>query len=138
MQSNTSRTKGRWAFGLASLGVVWTAAMIPGAFYFPSYSGESSSSTGGTVHTTDTLVGVNGTWVVWLLVVPLALSVVAWLGLHASCATGSRRGRTIGNVAAGLVAAAVVLGFSLGFLEIPAAVALVVAASLTPQAARAA
>jgi hypothetical protein len=137
MQSATVRARGRWAFALASLGVVWTAAMIPGAFYFPAYSGESSSSTGRTVHMTDTLVGVNGTWVVWLLVVPLALSVIAWLGLHASCATGSHRGRTIGNIAAWLLIPAVFLGFSLGSLEIPAALALVVAAALTPQAARA-
>lgn len=138
MQSYSSRTKGRWAFALASLGVMWTAACIPGAFLLPAYSGESTSSTGRTVHTTDTLVGMNGTWVVWLLVVPLALSVVAWLGLHASCTTGSRRGRTVGNIAALLLLPAVWIGFSLGVVELPAALLLVVAAYLTPQAARAA
>jgi hypothetical protein len=137
MQSHSNRTKGHWAFGLASLGVLWTAAMIPGAFFFPAYSGESSSSNGGTVHTTDTLVGVNGTSVVWPLLVPLALSVVAWIGLRASCTTGSRRGKTIGNAAALLLFAAAILGFSLGFLELPAALIVVVAAYLTPQAAHA-
>lgn len=125
-------TKGWLAFGLASLGVLWTAALVPGAFLFPAYSGEASDSTGATVHTTDTLVGVNGVWVVGPYVLFLCLSGVAWLGLHASCRTGSRRGRTVGNVAAGLLAAAAMLTFSLGFLALPAALLVAVAAVLTP------
>ena len=124
--------KGRWAFGLASMGVLWTAALIPGTFFFPAYSGEASSPSGGTMHTTDTLVGVNGLWVVVPFVLFLALSIAAWVGLHASCATGSRPGRTIGNVAAGLLAAAAVFTFSAGFLALPAALLVIVAAVLTP------
>jgi hypothetical protein len=124
-------SKGRWAFGLASAGVLWTAALIPGAFYFPAYGGESSSG-GGTVHTTATLVGVNGTWAVALLVPPVVLAVAAWLGLHGSCSTGSRRSRLVGNVAAGLLAAYAVLTFSAGFLALPAALLIVVAAAVTP------
>jgi hypothetical protein len=124
--------KGWWAFGLASAAVLWTAALIPGAFLFSAYNGETATSTGSTTHTTDTLVGVNGTWVVAPLGLLLVLSVVAWAGLHASCARGSRRGRTLGNVAAGLLAAAAVLSFSLGFLALPAALLMVVAAALTP------
>jgi hypothetical protein len=124
--------KGWWAFGLASVGVLWTAALIPGAFLFPAYSGETASSTGATTHTTDTLVGVNGTWVVAPLTLLLLLSLAAWLGLHASCARGSRWGRTVGKVAAGLLAAAAVLTFSLGFVALPAALLIVVAAALTP------
>jgi hypothetical protein len=124
--------KGWVAFGLASVGVLWTAALIPGAFFFPAYSGESSSSSGPTVHTTDTLVGVNGVWVVGPYVLFLCLSGIAWCGLHASCTTGSRRGRTVGNVAAGSLAAAAILTFSLGFLALPAALLVVFAAALTP------
>jgi hypothetical protein len=124
--------KGWWAFGLASVGVLWTAALIPGAFFFPAYSGEASSSSGATVHTTDTLVGVNGPWVVTPFVLLLLLSVAAWLGLHASCATGSGRGRTLGQIAAGVLFAAAVLTFSAGFLALPAALLIVVAAALTP------
>lgn len=126
--------QGWWAFGLASVGVLWTAALIPGAFFFPAYGGESGSSSGFTTHTTDTLVGVDGTWVVAPLALFLLLSLVAWAGLHASCAWGSRRGRKAGTIAAGLLAAAAVLTFSLGFLALPAAVLISVAAGLTPAA----
>jgi len=124
--------KGWWAFGLASIGVLWTAALIPGAFFLPAYSGESASSTGTTTHTTDTLVGVNGAWVVGPLALLLLLSLAAWIGLHLSCAKGSRRGRKLGQIAAGLLFAAAVLTFSLGFLALPAALLMVVAAALTP------
>ncbi len=125
--------KGWWAFGLASVGILWTAALIPGAFFFPAYSGEASSPSGGTMHATNTLVGVNGLRVVVPFVLFLVLSVVAWVGLHASCATGSRRGRTVGHVAAGLLAAAAVFTFSAGFLALPAALLVIVAAVLTPE-----
>jgi hypothetical protein len=53
-----------WAFGLSSVGVLWTTMLIPGAFFFPAYGGDSSSSNGSTMHVTDTLGGVNGLWVV--------------------------------------------------------------------------
>jgi hypothetical protein len=124
--------KGWWAFGLASVGVLWTAVLIPGAFFIPAYSGEASSSSGSTMHTTDTLVGVNGPWIVTPFVLFLLLSVAAWIGLHASCTTGSLRGRKLGQIAAGLLAAAAVLTFSAGFLALPAALLIVVAAVLTP------
>jgi hypothetical protein len=125
-------SKGWWAFGLASTGVLWTAALIPGAFFFPAYSGDSSSSSGTTLHTTNTLVGVNGLWIVTPFVLFLVLSVAAWLGLHASCSTGSRRARMLGQGAAALLAVAAVLTFSAGFLALPAAVLVVVAAAVTP------
>lgn len=124
--------RGRWAFGLASVGVLWTAALIPGAFLFPAYSGDSGSSTGAATHTTETLVGANGTWVVAPVALLLVLSLVAWIGLHLSCARGSSRGRTIGGVAAGLLLTATVFTFSLGLLALPAALLIVVAAVLTP------
>ena len=127
-----SRAKGNWAFGLATAGVLWAAALIPGAFFFPVYRGESSSSTGGTMHTADTLVGVNGVWTVALFVPPVVLAVVAWVGLHRSCAAGSRIGRLVGRIAAGLLAAFAVLAFSAGFLALPAAVLVAAAAALTP------
>jgi hypothetical protein len=123
---------GWWAFGLASVGVLWTAVLIPGAFFFPAYSGEDGSANGATTHTSATLVGVNGLWVVAPFVLFLVLSVAAWAGLHASCAQGSRRGRKLGQIAAGVLAAAAVLTFSAGFLALPAALLMVVAAALTP------
>jgi hypothetical protein len=122
--------KGWWAFGLATVGVLWTAALIPGAFFFPAYSGESVSSTGAATHTTDTLVGVNGPWVVAPIAVLVVVSLGAWAGLHLSCARGSRGGRTVGSVAVGLLATAGL--FTVGFLVLPAALLLAVAAALTP------
>jgi hypothetical protein len=127
-----SRAKGYWAFGLATAGVLWAAALIPGAFFFPGYSGESGTSTGVSVHTTDTLVGVNGVWVVTFFVPPVVLAVAAWLGLHRSCATGSRNGRLIAQIATGLLAGFAVLSFSAGFLALPAVVLVAVALALTP------
>lgn len=127
-----SPAKGYWAFGLATAGVLWAAALIPGAFFFPAYGGESAGSGGSTINTTNTLVGVNGFWIVTPFVVFLLLSAAAWLGLHASCARGSRRGRKLGQIAAGLLAAAAVLTFSAGFLALPAALLIVLAAALTP------
>jgi hypothetical protein len=125
-------TKGWWAFGLASAGVLWTAALIPGAFFFPAYSGESSTSAGSVVHTTDTFVGVDGIRVVAFFVAFFLLSVAAWIGLHSSCATGSRLGRRLGVGAAALLCVAAVFTFSAGFPAIPAALLVVAAAALTP------
>jgi hypothetical protein len=124
--------RGWWAFGLASSGVLWTAALIPGAFFFPAYSGESSSSSGVTTHTTATLVGVNGPWIVAFFVPPVALAVIAWLGLHLSCSVGSRAGRLAGRTAAWLLTGFAILTFSDGVLALPAALLLLAAAALTP------
>jgi hypothetical protein len=127
-----SRAKGYWAFGLATAGVLWAAALIPGAFFFPAYSGESGTTAGVTAHTTDTLVGANGVWVVALFVPPVVLAVIAWLGLHRYCSTGSRNGRLIGQIATGLLAAFAILSFSAGFLALPAVLLVAVALALTP------
>jgi hypothetical protein len=127
-------TRGWWAFGLASSGVLWTAALIPGAFFSPAYSGEVTGSNGMTTHTSATLVGVNGVWVAAFFVPPVALAVIAWLGLHLSCSVGSRAGRLIGRTAAWLLAAFAIFTFSVGFLALPAAILLLVAAALTPAA----
>ena len=122
MQSYSGRAKRRWAFGLGSLGVLWTAAMIPGAFYLPVY-GRSSSE--------HTLVGVNGTWVGVALLLLLTLSVVAWLGLRASKTSGSSRGGKVGTVAAWLLGVTAFLGFALGAIVLSAALAwLLVAAAI--------
>src|SRR4051812_4672842 len=73
---NPSR-RGRAAFFLATGGVACALALLPVAFFAPVYSGESGSSSG-TVATTDTLVGVNGVWVIWLLCIPVFLALTAW------------------------------------------------------------
>jgi hypothetical protein len=126
---------GRLAFILATTGMLWSLALVPAAFLFPAYGGEASTSTGATVHTTDTLVGVNGPWAVALFVPPVLLAAVAWLGLHRSCSSGSRFGRLLGQGAAWLLLAFAVFSFSAGFLVLPAALLLVVAALRTPASA---
>lgn len=93
--------------------------------------GETVTSTGTTMHTTDTLVGVMGSGSSCPFALFLSLSFVAWVGLHATCATGSRWGRIVGRGSAGLLAAAAVLSFSVGFIALPAALLIVVAGALT-------
>ena len=75
--------------------------------------------------TAATLVGENGTWVILLLCVPVALSA---LGLGASL----RGRRVLLWVSAVVLLGFVVLGgFSIGLFYVPAALALLVAAGLT-------
>ena len=69
------------------------------------------------------------------LAAPLVLASTVWLLLHFACrydAIGARRAATV--LAWLLVAFAVITGFSIGLFVLPAAVALVAAAALTPVA----
>jgi hypothetical protein len=104
------------------------------AFLAPAYSGESSSP-GGTVATTNTLVGVNGLWVVWLLCIPVFMALMAWTGLHFRCARGSGWGTRVAWSSVVLLWAFALIGSaSVGFFLIPTALLLVVAAARTPTA----
>lgn len=128
--------RGRAPFLLASGGVACALAVLPVAFFAPVYSGESSSSTG-TVATTNTLVGVNGLWIVWLLCVPAFLAVMAWTGLHFRCSRGSSWGTRVAWASVVLLWALALIGIaSVGFFLIPTALLLVVAATQTPTALR--
>lgn len=103
---------------LATAAVLWTAALIPLALLAPAYQGESASTNGVTTHTHATLVEVNGLWVVWLLCVPLALAVIAWLAL--------RRGTRAAWLPIGALCAFALVGAaSIGIWLLPPAVALV-------------
>ena len=83
--------------------------------------------------TTNTLVGVNGLWIVGLLSVPVFFSLAAWIGLHLRCSRGGSLGSRLARSAIALLCAfALVSMFSIGFLVLPAALLLVVAARLTP------
>jgi hypothetical protein len=124
--------RGRAAFFLATGGVACALAVLPLAFLAPVYSGESSSSAG-TVATTNTLVGVNGMWVIWLLCIPVFLALTSWTGLHFRCSRGSGWGTRVAWSSVMLLwAFAVIGGASVGFFLIPAALLLVVAATQTP------
>jgi hypothetical protein len=93
-----------------------------------SYSGVSGSATSSGVTTEQTenasLIEENGSWVIGLLAVPVALAGLGVLGT-------ARRHRILAWSAAGvLVAFSLVTGFSIGLFYAPAAVALLVAAAL--------
>ena len=124
--------RGRAAFFLATGGVACALAVLPLAFLAPVYSGESSSPVG-TVGATNTFVSVNGLWVVWLLCIPVFLSLASWTGLHFRCSRGSGWGTRVAWCSVVLLwAFAVIGGASVGFFLIPAALLLVVAATQTP------
>jgi hypothetical protein len=121
-------------FFLATGGVLCAIALLPAAFLAPAYGGESGSFDTSTA-TTNTLVGVNGFWVVWLLCIPVFLALTSWLGLHLRCARGSSWGTRVAWSSVALLWACVVIGSaSVGFLLVPAALLLVVAAKHTPTA----
>ena len=129
----TPERKGRIGFLLASGGLLCAAALVPVAFLAPVYSGETGSSDGTVVHTTGTLVGVNGAWVAALMSVPLFLALVTWIGLRLRCSRGSVLGSRVAWAAVILLWAFTLVGMlSIGFLVLPAALLLVGAAKTTP------
>jgi hypothetical protein len=91
------------------------------------YRGVSASGApGGPVRTRlfcDSLIGENGTWVIWLLLLPVALSLVA--------ALASRAGIRPAAWACAIVALAfcVLSAFSIGAFYLPSAIAMTVAAA---------
>lgn len=120
----TPERKGRTSFVLASGGLLCAAALVPAAFLAPVYSGESVDSSGASIQTTGTLVGVNGLWVAGLLSVPLFLALVTWVGLRLRCSRGSVLGTRLAWTAVILLWAFTVASFSVGVLILPSALLL--------------
>ena len=83
-----------------------------------------------------TILGANAEPAVQVAIaIPLVVTAVVWVALHIACRTNSRRSRRFGLVLASvLVVFAVISGFSIGMFVFPGAVALVVAAAVTPVA----
>jgi hypothetical protein len=77
-----------------------------------------------------TLVGENGLWVVWLLLVPVGLAALGWLG-----AISDRRVViwVVGSLALGFC---LLSAFSIGVFYLPAAVALLVTAAISSRRER--
>lgn len=122
------------AVAAATGSCLWSLALLPYAFFVPAYAGESRFQ-GVTLHTSSTLVGVNGTAVVAVIAIPAVLSLLAWAGLNRRCARGSAAGTAIAYGAAiALGAFAVVAAASIGPLVLPAALLLAVAVRATPSA----
>ncbi len=67
------------------------------------------------------------------LFVPAVASVVAWLALHIACRDGKRAPRMTGLVVGSLlVLFTLITGFTIGTFFLPGAIALTVAAVMTP------
>jgi hypothetical protein len=109
-------------FWLANLAVVWAALFTAWALFGSAYSsGETILE-----ENPDATVAVAA---------PLVVVATVWLLLHLACrydAVGARRAATV--LAWLLGAFAVITGFSIGLFVLPAAIALVAAAALTPVA----
>jgi hypothetical protein len=69
------------------------------------------------------------------IAVPLLVTSTVWLLLHVACRYDSTRAQTAASTVAWLlVVFALITGFSIGLFVMPAAITLVIAASLTPVA----
>jgi hypothetical protein len=111
-------------FWLANLAVVWAALFTAWALF------ESAYSSG------ETILEENPERLVLVAVAaPLVLASAVWLLLHVACRFDAIWARRAASVLAWLlVAFAVITGFSIGLFVLPAAIALVAAAALTPVA----
>jgi hypothetical protein len=125
--------RGRWAFTLTLTALSWGLVLVPAALLLPAYHGSTSSSGGVVTHTSATLVGENGPWLLGIVALPAVLALIAWFGLHRRCASASRGGTALAWTA---IAALLLLGLlaaaSVGPFLLPAALLLVAAARLTP------
>jgi hypothetical protein len=107
-------------FWLANVAVLWAALFTAWAIFGSAYSsGESVLE-----ENPDAAVAVAA---------PLVLAATVWLLLHVACRYNAIGARTVAKVLAWLlVAFAVITGFTIGLFVLPAAIALVAAAALTP------
>jgi len=128
-------------FVLSTGAVIWGMALAAVVYLAPVYSVESetgSCAPGGhctsqTARTTATLVEMNGGGVLVITGILIAVAVLGWLGLHRSCAIGSRLGLIVGWAAALATTAFSLISFGTGILILPMAIMMVVAAATTPR-----
>ncbi|HEX8083272.1 MAG TPA: hypothetical protein VF529_03215 [Solirubrobacteraceae bacterium] len=74
-----------------------------------------------------------GTWFQIVIALPLAVTALGWMLLHVACRYDRGAAKIAGATLAWLLLAfSVVSGFSIGLFVMPAAVALVIAAIMTP------
>ena len=124
MDSDNQRL-GRVPLATLLLATVYGVALIVAGFVAPAYQSDGLSSSGEVTHSADTLVGVNGRGVVFVLAVPLVATLLVGcaLWLH------SRRGALlIAWTVTGLLAAFTLLALlSIGLFVLPVTAALIVA-----------
>jgi hypothetical protein len=122
----------RRSLRLTAIALAWSLALIVGAFWAPLYHGEHAGSTAaGVIHTSATLVHANGIWVLGLVSVPAAVSLIVLVAL-------ARRGRSraaalIAGVAVALLVAFNALTlFTIGIFIVPTSALLARAVWATP------
>jgi len=113
--------------------VLWSAALVVGAFTVPVYSGGSVGYDGAVTSTSDTLVAANGVWAAGLVAIGLLVAAIVWWALHRTCTRRGTRARALAWTLTGLLLAfSLVTGFTIGAFLLPAALALAAACALTP------
>lgn len=136
--SNDAVSSAQTASGSRRVGVIalvfaalYSAALIAAGFFVPSYSTQSSSSSGEAVQGSTTLVGENGVHVVFVLAIPLLLT----LAVGASVLSGRGWGLLVARILTGLLVVFNVLALmSIGIFVVPVTLALVVVCLTWPSA----
>jgi hypothetical protein len=114
-------TRGRIAFATSLLAILFAGGLFIASFTVSMYSN------GGTLY------GENGPDVLPAILLPLVLAVVAFAGLSAQCASGSRFGeRTAITALTVLVLFTIVTGLSIGVLVLPITALVAIAVAATP------
>jgi hypothetical protein len=125
--------RGHQAFLLTVAAFVWSVALLGAAFLFPAYGSSATSSAGGHVSGSLTLVQVNGLWALVPMGAPIIIVSLAWAALYRQCSRGSAVAEFVAGALVGLlVLGSVVALASVGLFIVPAAALLGRAAALTP------
>jgi hypothetical protein len=131
--------RGRLAFGLGAAAVTWALLLVAGAFALPAYQGGSCEMTPGGAPNcgpaaSQTLVAVNGWWVVELLLGVALVAGITLVALHVRCSTGGTFPTVVATVAiTALAVFSLATGFSIGIFVLPVALLLFASARLTPR-----
>lgn len=113
-----------------SVAVAWSAALPVAGFTVPMYGGQTGSTSGAVSRWTDTLVGVNGTGVLIVLLLPLLVSVLVTFALMIRKRPGALA--VAWTLTAALCVLTALAMLSIGIFLIPVPIALVVACASEP------
>jgi hypothetical protein len=120
-----SKNRGRLAFATSFLAVALGVGLVAAAFWLPVYND------GGT------LVAVNGTGVLLPVSLPLALAVIAFVGLWARCTRGSVLGDRFAVAVLSILGVFTLLGaMTIGIFVLPLTLLVATSVALTPKGSR--
>lgn len=123
--------KKRAAKIVATAGLTWSVVMSMVLIFLPVYSGTTVNSSGEQVTAMRaTLIQVNGWWVLFLLAIPVLLTLAAALPIIRNPNLWGVRRAVVWIGATILLIFVVLAGFSIGFFYLPAALAVIAAAIL--------